>query len=54
MAKRPNIIFIMPDQLRADLLSCYGATFIESWVIYDGRWKLCKYSAGEILLFDLF
>lgn len=30
MAERPNIIFIMPDQLRADFLSCYGATFIET------------------------
>ncbi|HIC69324.1 MAG TPA: hypothetical protein EYO90_07340, partial [Candidatus Latescibacteria bacterium] len=25
---RPNILFIMPDQLRADFLSCYGAEFI--------------------------
>ncbi|MCZ6680747.1 MAG: sulfatase-like hydrolase/transferase [Candidatus Poribacteria bacterium] len=30
MAKKPNIIFIMPDQLRADFLSCYGATFIDT------------------------
>ena len=28
--ERPNIIFIMPDQLRYDFLSCYGATFIET------------------------
>jgi len=41
---RPNIVFIMPDQLRADFLSCYGAEFIhtphidslaENGVIYD-------------------
>ena len=27
---KPNIVFIMPDQLRADFLSCNGATFIET------------------------
>ncbi|MCY4606595.1 MAG: sulfatase-like hydrolase/transferase, partial [Gemmatimonadetes bacterium] len=27
---RPNIVFIMPDQLRYDFLSCYGATFIDT------------------------
>ena len=26
----PNLLFIMPDQLRADFLSCYGADFIET------------------------
>ncbi len=30
MADRPNIIFIMPDQLRPDFLSCYGASFIQT------------------------
>ena len=31
MAKtRPNLLFIMPDQLRHDFLSCYGAGFIET------------------------
>jgi arylsulfatase A-like enzyme len=44
MAARPNIVFVMPDQLRADFLSCYGAEFIhtpnidslaESGVTYD-------------------
>jgi len=30
MHSQPNIIFIMPDQLRADFLSCYGADFIET------------------------
>ena len=28
--ERPNIIFIMPDQLRHDFLSCYGASFIHT------------------------
>ncbi|MCH2661742.1 sulfatase-like hydrolase/transferase [bacterium] len=27
---RPNILFLMPDQLRHDFLSCYGATFIDT------------------------
>ena len=30
MADRPNLIFIMPDQLRYDFLSCNGATFIDT------------------------
>ena len=30
MPDRPNIIFIMPDQLRADFLSCYDASFIDT------------------------
>ena len=25
---RPNLVFIMPDQLRADCIGCYGADFI--------------------------
>ena len=28
MSARPNIVFILPDQLRHDFLSCYGADFI--------------------------
>ena len=27
---KPNILFIMPDQLRHDFLSCYGASFIHT------------------------
>ncbi|HAA77338.1 TPA: hypothetical protein DCE37_19675 [Candidatus Latescibacteria bacterium] len=27
---KPNLLFIMPDQLRADFLSCYGANFIDT------------------------
>ena len=30
MSDRLNLLFIMPDQLRADFLSCYGADFIET------------------------
>ncbi|MBN1402760.1 MAG: sulfatase-like hydrolase/transferase [Anaerolineae bacterium] len=30
MPDKPNIIFIMPDQLRVDFLSCYDAGFIET------------------------
>jgi len=28
--EQPNLLFIMPDQLRADFLSCYGADFIQT------------------------
>ena len=27
---KPNIVFIFPDQLRADFLGCYGADFIKT------------------------
>ena len=30
MSERPNLLFIMPDQLRADFLGCYGAGFINT------------------------
>ena len=30
MSDRPNILFIMPDQLRHDFLGCYGADFIRT------------------------
>ena len=30
MSERPNIVFIMADQLRHDFLSCYGADFIST------------------------
>jgi arylsulfatase len=30
MTERPNLIFIMPDQLRYDFLSCNGADFVET------------------------
>lgn len=30
MSGRPNLIFLMPDQLRADFLGCYGADFVQT------------------------
>ena len=30
MADKPNIIFILPDQLRRDFLGCYGAEFLRT------------------------
>ena len=30
MPGQPNLVFILPDQLRYDFLSCYGASFIET------------------------
>ncbi len=30
MTDRPNIVFLLPDQLRPDFLSCYGAEFIDT------------------------
>ena len=27
---RPNIVFLFPDQLRSDFLSCYGAGFLDT------------------------
>ncbi len=30
MSDKPNIIFLFPDQLRADFLSCYGADWYET------------------------
>lgn len=30
MPGQPNLVFLLPDQLRYDFLSCYGASFIET------------------------
>jgi len=30
MPDKPNLLFLMPDQLRPDFLSCYGADFIDT------------------------
>ncbi len=30
MAEPPNILFLFPDQLRADFLGCYGASFVST------------------------
>jgi len=41
---KPNLLFIMPDQLRADFLSCYGADFIETPNIDSLAEKGVRYS----------
>ncbi|MEO1103817.1 MAG: sulfatase-like hydrolase/transferase, partial [Pseudomonadota bacterium] len=30
MNRRPNLLFLMPDQLRADFVGCYGAAFAKT------------------------
>jgi arylsulfatase A-like enzyme len=30
MTSEPNVVFIMPDQLRHDFLSCYDASFMDT------------------------
>jgi arylsulfatase A-like enzyme len=30
MNRQPNIVFILPDQLRPDFLGCYGADFLQT------------------------
>ncbi|MGQ7848537.1 sulfatase family protein [Granulosicoccus sp. 3-233] len=30
MSKRPDILFLLPDQLRPDFLGCYGANFLQT------------------------
>ncbi|HHX42639.1 MAG TPA: sulfatase-like hydrolase/transferase [Chloroflexi bacterium] len=30
MSSQPNLVFLLPDQLRYDFLSCYGASFIDT------------------------
>jgi arylsulfatase len=30
MSEKPNIVFLMPDQLRHDFLGCYGADFVKT------------------------
>ena len=53
MAKEnPNIVFIFPDQLRPDFLSCYGAEFIDTpnidWIANNGVRYSNAYSAAPI------
>ncbi|RME56814.1 MAG: DUF229 domain-containing protein, partial [Caldilineae bacterium] len=38
------------DRTPHDLL--YGMVS-DGWMAYDSRWKLCKYTTGDLLLFDL-
>ena len=30
MTRKPNILFLLPDQLRHDFLGCYGAGFLRT------------------------
>ena len=52
MSDRPNIVFILPDQLRPDFLSCYGATFIDTpnidWIAEQGTRYDRAYSASPV------
>ena len=35
-----NIIFLFPDQLRADFLGCYGADWLDRLVWKDSEWAV--------------
>ncbi|MDP6511570.1 MAG: sulfatase-like hydrolase/transferase [SAR202 cluster bacterium] len=52
MSDRPNIVFILPDQLRPDFLSCYGADFIDTpnidWIADNGTRYDGAYSASPV------
>ncbi len=52
MSDRPNIVFMLPDQLRADFLSCYGARFIHTpgidSIADQGVQYECAYSASPV------
>ena len=52
MAQAPNIVFLFPDQLRPDFLSCYGAGFIDTpaidWIAEHGIRYDNAYSASPV------
>ena len=52
MSRPPNIVFLFPDQLRRDFLSCYGADFIDTpnidWIADNGVRYDNAYSASPI------
>ena len=52
MAQPPNIVFLFPDQLRRDFLSCYGAGFIDTpaidWIAQHGVRYDNAYSASPV------
>ena len=52
MAQTPNIVFLLPDQLRHDFLSCYGAGFIDTpaidWIADHGVRYDNAYSASPL------
>ena len=49
---KPNLLFLMPDQLRYDFLSCYGASFIDTPHIdslaAEGLRYDCAYSTSPV------
>ena len=49
---KPNLLFLMPDQLRHDFLSCYGASFIDTPHIdslaAEGLRYDCAYSTSPV------
>lgn len=52
MPELPNILFLFPDQLRRDFLSCYGAAFIDTpnidRIAAQGVRYDCAYSASPL------
>ena len=52
MSRPPNIVFLFPDQLRRDFLSCYGASFIDTpnidWIADNGVRYDNAYSASPL------
>ncbi len=46
MPDKPNLIFIMPDQLRYDFLGCYGADFVETPNIDSSLRRGVRYSCA--------
>ena len=52
MAQTLNILFLFPDQLRRDFLSCYGAEFIDTpaidWISEHGVRYDNAYSASPV------
>ena len=50
MDSRPLPALGIPDATGRD---CIVGMIKAGWMIYDGRWRLSKYSTGETLLFDI-
>ncbi|MAP40523.1 MAG: hypothetical protein CL879_13035 [Dehalococcoidia bacterium] len=54
MPDRPNIVFMLPEQLRPDFLNYYGADFINTpnidWVANDGNRYDRAYSASSLCI----
>jgi arylsulfatase A-like enzyme len=56
MAQPPNIVFLFPDQLRRDFLSCYEAGFIDTpnidWIAEDDVRDVRAHYAGLVKQID--